>query len=138
MDSKAVTRVEGAVHNPEDPRHFMRIKPARRRLRVFFDGALVAETTEAVRVLEAGRDLYDPAWYLPRNAVIAPLGRLAASTHCPIKGDAAYFDLLDAPGGKARAEKIAWSYEAPTPAAAQLAGMISFYPDRLSFEDSPL
>ncbi len=138
MDTNAVTRVEGAVHNPDDPRHFMRIKPARRRLRVFFNGDLIAETTGAVRVLEAGRDLYDPAWYLPRDAVIAPLGRHKASTHCPIKGDAVYFDLLQAPGGEVLAEKIAWSYQTPISAAAPLAGMVSFYSDRLSFEDSPL
>lgn len=138
MDASQITRVEGAVHNPSDPRHFMRIKPLGRRLRLFHDGALIAETTDALRVLEAGRDLYDPALYLPREAIAAPLGPLDLTTHCPIKGDAVYFNLLDAPGGAVRVAKIAWSYEAPIPAAAALAGRVSFYPQHVTVEESPL
>ena len=38
----------------------MRIKPVERQVVIWHDGEILAETTEAVRVLEAGKDLYDP------------------------------------------------------------------------------
>lgn len=133
-----ITRVEGAIHNPADPRHFMRIRPAGRRLRVLHQSRVIAETRDALRVLEIGRDFYDPAWYLPRDAVSAPLSPIDLATRCPIKGEASYFDLRNAPDGSPLAHKIAWSYENPIPEAVALAGHIAFYADQVTFEDSPL
>ena len=48
-------------------------------------------------------------------------------THCPFKGEASYWSLdID---GEIR-DGIVWSYEAPTAQAAEVRGMLSFYPDR--------
>ena len=50
------------------------------------------------------------------------------TTQCPFKGDASYWTLeLD---GKVH-DGIVWSYEAPIPAAAGIAGLLSFYNDRV-------
>ena len=48
-------------------------------------------------------------------------------TTCPFKGDASYWSADI--GGRTH-DGIVWSYEAPIPAAADIAGLLSFYPDR--------
>ncbi len=137
LTAETVTLVEGAAHNPAEPRHFMRIKPVRRRVRVLRDGAVLADSTAAVRLLEVGRDLYDPVIYFPRDDVTDALKKNAHSTHCPLKGDAVYFDLPGMSGGIV-AEKIAWSYETPLDFASELAGLVAFYGDAVTVEEAPL
>jgi uncharacterized protein (DUF427 family) len=47
---------------------------------------------------------------------------------CPYKGDAAYHSLtID---GRT-AENAVWTYEAPTPAMAQIKEHLAFHPDRV-------
>lgn len=137
MQPSDVTLVQGAAHNPNEPRHFMRIKPLRRQIRVYRGDRLLAESTTALRVLEVGRDVYDPVYYLPRADVRTPLEPLELSTHCPIKGDAAYF-ALPGEGDEPTVEKIAWSYQTPIPMAEALKGHVAFYPEHVRFEDAPL
>lgn len=130
------TLVANAIHNPSEPRHFMRIKPVARRVAVRLGDEILAETTRAVRVLEAGKDLYDPVCYLPPSDVSGTLRRNDRTTHCPLKGDAVYFDLTDAVGG-IRHSGIAWSYPEPYEFSAELAGLIAFYGDKVAIEESP-
>ena len=142
MDAKLATPhdftlVTGAAHNPSEPRHFMRIKPVSRRVRVLRDGAVLADSTAAVRLLEVGKDLYDPVFYFPRNDVTGALKQIDHSTHCPLKGDATYFDLTGDDGAVVE-EKIAWSYPTPLDFAADLSGLIAFYGDKVTVEESPL
>ncbi len=137
MSHEQVTLVSQAIHNPGDARHFMRIKPVKRRVRIRLGDEVLAETTAAVRLLEAGHDLYDPAFYLPAGDVTASLRQNDHSTHCPLKGDAVYFDLLGS-DGSVRQEKIAWSYPKPFGFAGELAGLVAFYPDHVTFEEAPL
>ncbi len=49
-------------------------------------------------------------------------------THCPFKGDASYF-TLQAEGREAH--NAVWSYEAPLPGAAGIAGHLAFYTDQV-------
>ena len=136
MSHPEVTMVETAIHNPAEPRHFMRLKPVPRRVRILRDGEVLAESENALRVIEVGRDLYDPALYLPEVDVRAHLARTARATHCPLKGDAAYFGLVDGDGNAIQAE-IAWSYPEPFGFAAELAGRVAFYADHVTIEESP-
>lgn len=137
MSQTDTTLVPNAVHNPAEPRHFMRIKPVARRIVFRLGDEVLAETTRAVRVLEAGKDLYDPVYYIPPSDVTATLRRNDHTSHCPLKGDAAYFDLVDA-GGEIRQPGIAWCYPEPIECSAELAGLIAFYTDRVSIEEAPL
>ena len=136
MSHAAVTLATETVHNPSEPRHFMRIKPFARRVRVLLGEDLLAETTGALLIQEVGRDFYDPAYYIPRGDVVAALGANPTETHCPLKGNASYFNLLDATGA-VHVEKIAWTYSAPIEPASDLAGRIAFYPSRVTFCDGP-
>ncbi len=132
-----VTLATATIHNPAEIRHFMRLKPVGRRVRILRDGAVLAESTGAVRLLEVGRDVYDPVIYVPRADVRASLGPNDTSTHCPLKGDAAYFDLLDETGTVAQ-PKIAWTYPQPFDFATELNGLVAFYADQVTIEESPI
>jgi uncharacterized protein (DUF427 family) len=55
-----VTLSRDTIHNPDDPRHYMRIKPVKGRVRILLGGRVLADSTDALRLLEAGHDVYDP------------------------------------------------------------------------------
>lgn len=106
---KDVTLVEGAIHNPNEPRHFMRVVPAPGRQLARLAGQVVADSTEAVVVKEVGIDIYDAVIYFPRGDVaMHRLRSIDKTTHCPLKGDTEYFDIVAEDGGE-HAE-AAWSY----------------------------
>jgi uncharacterized protein (DUF427 family) len=57
------------------------------------------------------------------------LRRTDHHTHCPYKGNAAYWSIEV--GGET-VENAAWSYEQPFEDVAEIKGYISFYLDRLN------
>jgi uncharacterized protein (DUF427 family) len=108
------------------PDHPITITPANARVRVSFAGQLVADTTRALILEEAG---YAPVFYIPRDdADMSAFTRSEHRTHCPYKGDASHF-TLDVLGK--RAENAAWSYEQPYPAMREIEGRLAFYPKRV-------
>lgn len=137
MSQSDVTMSTVTIHNPAEPRHFMRIKPVNRRIRVLLGDEILAKTTHALRIMEVGKDFYDPVIYVPEGDIRAALRRIDHQTHCPLKGDASYFDLTDT-GGNVRQEKIAWSYADAFDFAAELKGHIAFAPNLVTVEDAPL
>lgn len=103
-----VTLVRDAIHNPSEPRHFMQVVPAARRQVATIGGAVVADSSDAVVVKEVGRGIYDPIVYFPRADVAeGVLAGIDRTTHCPLKGDTEYFDLVV---GADRHAEAAWSY----------------------------
>ena len=95
-----------------------------RRIRVRHpQGALIADTRAAIRVLETGSA---PTFYLPPEDVQTQRLRTSARrTFCEWKGTATEFDLPDVPGA-------AWAYLEPFPECAAIAGFIAFYPAKVS------
>jgi len=107
-DHSAITLVENAIHNPSEPRHFMQVLPAGGRRTVSVGDHVIADSENAVVVKEVGRGVYDPVLYFPRTDVeMDVLERIDKSTHCPLKGDTEYFDLVLE--GE-RTPEVAWSY----------------------------
>lgn len=96
------------------------------RVRVAFNGHLIANTANAVRLQEAD---YPPVYYIPRHdcdwRMFTPSDH---TSHCPYKGEASYFHL-DVDGK--RAKDAVWSYEAPFEAVSRIGGFVAFYPDRV-------
>ena len=136
FDPSSVTMAEDTIHNPADGRHLMKLKPISRRVQALFDGRLLAESTSAIRVLEVGHDLYDPMIYFPKDAVTGSLvASEAKQTHCPLKGDATYFNLLGN-DQTLLATKIAWSYEQTFDFAAGLNGLIAFEPSLVTITEA--
>jgi len=111
------------------PDHPIAITPNPKRVRVTAGGVMLADTTHALTLKEAS---YPAVQYIPReDANMALLSRSERTTHCPYKGDASYYNVTA--GGKAL-ENSVWTYEAPFPAMAEIAGYLAFYPDKVTIE----
>ena len=108
------------------PDHPISITHNKNRVRVTFGGVVIADTTRALTLQEAS---YPPVQYIPReDAKMELLKPTTNASHCPYKGDAGYFSI--SAGGKV-AENAVWSYAAPYPAMAEIAGHLAFYPTRV-------
>jgi uncharacterized protein (DUF427 family) len=104
------------------------IRPAGARVRVTFNGEVVADSVEAVRLEEGG---YPAVYYVPRKDVkMERLIRTSHTTHCPHKGDATYYSLCNGP----TARNAVWSYEQPHAHVSAIKEHLAFYPDRVSLE----
>jgi len=108
------------------PEHPITIERNPRRVRVTFNGQVVADTTNALTLNES---TLAPVQYIPReDARMEYFQRTTHASHCPYKGDAAYFSLRV---GERVAENAVWSYEHPFPAMHQIEGRLAFYRDRV-------
>jgi uncharacterized protein (DUF427 family) len=85
------------------------------------DGVLV-ESRSALALTEGMRD---PVIYFPRaDVAMALMERSESGTHCPHKGDAAYYSYV---GQSDRIEDVAWTYEDVTkPNAKAIEGHLAF------------
>jgi uncharacterized protein (DUF427 family) len=137
LKPEQITKCPKAIHNPGDARHFMRIKPIAGTIRVKFNDEVIAESTEAVRLLEVGNDFYDPTIYFPREDVTAHFAIMDKESHCPIKGDAIYFDLLNE-DREVIAEEIAWCYPKTFDFAEEIKDLIAFYGEKVTVEELPV
>ncbi len=137
MTNPQITLPAATIHNPDEPRHFMRIKPVTSRIRVRLGDETLADSTAAIRLLEVGRDFYDPMIYLPPRDLTIDLDRVAGrSSHCPLKGEAAYFTCAGWTPGN-RDDFLAWSYPEPIGLAHELAELIAFNPAHVAIEEMP-
>jgi uncharacterized protein (DUF427 family) len=111
--------------SPSHP-HAITIERNPNRVKVTFNGAVVADTRRAL-VLREGS--LPPAHYIPRDDVtMSSLRPTTHSTHCPFKGDASYFTI--SAGGRTE-ENAVWTYEAPFPAVANIKSYVAFYPEKM-------
>ena len=103
------------------------------KIRVKLGGEVIAETTNAVTLKES---TYPPVHYIPRADVkMSLLKRSQHASHCPYKGDAAYYSIE---AGGRKAPNAVWTYEKPFPAVSQIDSLLAFYPDRVdAIEEKP-
>jgi len=116
------------------PDHPITVSPAPQRVRVHFNGHVVADSSRALVLQEAN---YPPVFYIPSaDAEMALYQRTDHASHCPYKGDAGYYGLVV--DGR-RAENAVWVYEQPYPAVEAIRGRLAFYPNRVDrIETLPL
>lgn len=98
-----------------------KLEPVPHRIILRLGGALVCDTTRALRVLETH---HAPTYYLPLQDILATLRPAQGSSFCEWKGVARYFDVL---AGSATVPRAAWAYDNPTARFAPLAGHMAFY-----------
>ena len=92
-------------------------------------GAVLGETTRALELREGS---YPPRIYVPReDMAMALLEKTDRVTTCPWKGEASYYSVRSPEG---QLDNAIWSYVAPIPAAAEIAGHLAFYPDKVTVE----
>jgi len=109
---------EKLVGYPHDPYHRVDVLRSSRRVRVWIDGELVAETTRPRAVFETGLPV---RWYIPADDVeIDRLEPAEKKTVCPYKGHAMYRALRGRPG------EVAFTFYRPLPEGSGLSGHLCF------------
>ena len=112
------------------PEHRITLERAYVRVRVTFDGEVIAESTDAIRLCEAS---YPPVYYVPRREVkMDRLIRTEHHTYCPFKGEASYYTLS---GGGRIQENAVWSYESPYDEVVDIKDRLAFYPNKVDSID---
>ncbi|MDR4483717.1 MAG: DUF427 domain-containing protein [Nitrospirales bacterium] len=117
---------------PSHP-HAITITPNPNRIKVTFNGTVIADTNRAVTLREGP---VPPVQYFPREDVtMTYLHPTAHSTHCPFKGDASYFTV--SVNGRT-AENAVWTYETPLASVADITNYMAFYPEKMdAMEEFP-
>jgi uncharacterized protein (DUF427 family) len=115
------------------PQHRVETRSSPAHVRVTYQGEVIADTRDAVELHEStgeGKKTAGPVvYYLPRKDVqMDRLARSNHSTHCPFKGDAAYFSVVGGP------ENAVWSYETPYDEMLAIKERLAFYPDKFEIE----
>jgi len=104
-----------------------RLEKSSQRVQVWFDGTLIADSSDGFRVLET---YHPPTFYLPPDDVFTRALRPDPSTsHCEWKGEASYFDVVTT---SHRAPRAAWAYFDPMSPFEPLTGHVAFYPELLT------
>lgn len=85
-------------------------------------GAVLGESSNALELSEGD---YPPVIYFPRGDVaMAFLDRTDKVTHCPHKGDASHFSIVNK---SSVVENAVWSYESPLEPVAAIRDHLAFY-----------
>jgi uncharacterized protein (DUF427 family) len=120
----------------EEKRHFFVTSTPSNRVRVYYNDLLLADTEKPLLLKEVGKTVYDQVYYFPLEDVNQDLLQdNPKHTHCPIKGEASYFDLSTS---SETIEHIAWSYPTPLDGAKKLSNYLAFYGDKVSFRIDPI
>lgn len=97
------------------------LQPVPQRVVIVLGGQVIADTLDALRVLETH---HPPTYYLPRHSIAATLTPVRGTSLCEWKGVAQYMDVV---AGAVTARLAAWSYARPTAAFLPIAGYVAFY-----------
>jgi uncharacterized protein (DUF427 family) len=113
-------------HHARDTTKRVDTVPSDRHVRVELDGELVAESRRTLALFES----WLPArWYFPpedvRSALLVPS---AMTSDCPYKGHATYWSVQT---GAALHPDLAWRYADPVVECPRIAGLISFFNERI-------
>ena len=96
---------------------------------MLIDGEVVADSTRPVLLFETG---LPTRYYVPqtdlRMELFTPTDH---KTQCPYKGTARYWSVK---AGDKVHENIAWSYPTPLPESIKVAGLVSFYNEKVDLE----
>jgi uncharacterized protein (DUF427 family) len=103
-----------------------RLEPSHKKIKVVFNGEVIAETERALRILETS---HPPTYYIPSDDIrmefFIPTPH---ATFCEFKGQASYWTIKV---GDKISENVAWSYENPNSGYEGLKDYMAFYPSRV-------
>lgn len=131
MTHPDITFATQTIHNPAEPRHYMRVRPIAANVSVYEGDILLAKSNAALRLIEIGKDVYEPVVYVPKAALSdALISAGDLSTHCPLKGDAHYYKTAQDD------EPIAWIYDRTLPFADVMKDHVGFYANRVTITET--
>ena len=114
--------IEQTIKVP-DAGHPITIERNPQRVVVFAAGKVIADSERALILREADQA---SVFYIPRRDVaMDALQRSQLASYCPYKGEASHFGLSD---GARRGDDVAWTYDAPYWAVAELENHLAFNP----------
>ena len=103
-----------------------RVERTDQRVRVIFNGVTIADSRQAVRVLETS---HPPVYYIPPQDVkAASLVPSPKRTICEFKGVAHYWTLRV---GDREAQDAVWAYPLPSPGYESIGNYYAVYPGRM-------
>ncbi len=109
-----------------DPSKRVDAVPSERHVRVELGGQVIAESSRPVALFET---TLPTRWYFPVTDVDwEVLEPSTTVSRCPYKGSARYWSAQVA--GQTHAD-VAWSYETPVPECPRIAGLVSFFNERV-------
>ncbi len=113
---------EQVFEHPRDPHKRVEAIASSRHVQIFLNGVELADSRRPVLLFETH---LPTRYYVPREDVrfdvLEPSGN---RSRCPYKGRA---DEYWSVAGDPEAANVAWSYAAPLPAVAKVAGLVTFY-----------
>lgn len=110
----------------DNPAHQITVKPHDGRVVVTFKGAVVADTTKALKLKEGS---YPEVFYIPReDCKMVHFAETDHKTTCPFKGTARYWTLSTKDG---EAKNAVWGYDDPYEQVAAIDRHVAFYPDKV-------
>jgi uncharacterized protein (DUF427 family) len=113
-------------HHARDTTKRVDVVPSDRRVRVELEGELVAESDRTHALFESW---LPPRWYFPpddvRDEVFVPSDM---TSDCPYKGHATYWSVR---AGGVDHPDVAWRYADPVVECPRIAGLISFFNERV-------
>jgi uncharacterized protein (DUF427 family) len=103
-----------------------RVEPVAERVRVIVGGRELANSVNALRVLETAGA---PVYYLPPADVdFESLSAASRTTFCEWKGTASYYDFDD---GIRPVHSIGWTYRDPLPGFESIRDHVAFYASKV-------
>jgi uncharacterized protein (DUF427 family) len=122
-----VSATEPKIPGPDHP---ITIEPHSARVVVSAGEHVIADTTHALALHEAGHAtvLYVPSADLDGSVLVGS----DTTTYCPYKGTASYHSVRTADG---LVQDAIWFYPDPYDAVSQISGHVAFYPDRVDIDD---
>jgi uncharacterized protein (DUF427 family) len=112
-----------------------RLEPCSKRIQVQLNGLWLADTQNAMRVLETS---HPPVYYIPdQDLQHQYLHQVAQTSYCEWKGQATYYSVVieaDVASNRQACtiKQAAWTYLSPTPAFESIRGYVAFYPSKVS------
>ncbi len=120
--SAAPTAIHVLGPGSDPSRHGVAVEDSPRRVRVFFNHEIVADSRRVKLLHETG---HLPVYYFPlddvRQELLVPTEE---STHCPYKGDARYWSVKV---GDRTAENAVWNYPTPIEGGPDIGNLAAFY-----------
>lgn len=122
-------RIGTGNYRIDSPKHILHFDPSPKRVRGFFAGEVIVDSTRAKVLHETG---HLPVYYFPLDDLRGELLEVSGQvTECAYKGRPVHYS---APQLGDAGKHIAWCYENPQPEAEKVKGFIAFYNERIDLE----
>lgn len=103
-----------------------RVEPVSDHIRVIFNDVIIADTNQAIRVLETS---HPPSYYIPPTDIqMDYLTKTSRQSYCEFKGNANYYTITV---NDKSVTNVAWFYPTPSKGYEAIQNYVSFYANHM-------